>query len=68
MWHAAPGARGVLPPHPAGQRASELCELPVEITVPAGHVFVAGDNRSGTRDSRAFGPVPIASVIGKVEL
>jgi signal peptidase I len=43
-----------------------LCDLPVEITVPPEHVFVAGDNRSAAVDSRSFGPVPYDSVAGRV--
>jgi signal peptidase I len=46
--------------------ACALCELPVEITVPPGHVFVAADNRSRAPDSRAFGPVPLRALEGKV--
>lgn len=34
------------------------------ILVPDGHVFVLGDNRDATRDSRYTGPVPIADIIG----
>jgi signal peptidase I len=35
-------------------------------TVPAGEYYVMGDNSSQSCDSRAFGPVPASSVIGKV--
>jgi signal peptidase I len=37
-----------------------------ESQVPAGFVFVAGDNRAHSLDSRHFGPIPISSIIGKV--
>jgi signal peptidase I len=38
----------------------------IDITVPIGDVYVLGDNRPQSLDSRTFGPIPIASVIGKV--
>lgn len=34
-------------------------------TVPEGHIWVMGDNRTNSSDSRYFGPVPVESVTGK---
>lgn len=36
--------------------------------VPAGHVFLMGDNRSNSRDSRNFGSVPEEDLLGRVIL
>ena len=35
------------------------------IDVPPLHVLVLGDNRGFSNDSRAFGPLPLESVIGR---
>jgi len=36
--------------------------------VPHGYIFVMGDNRGISRDSRSFGAIPINSIIGKIYL
>ena len=37
-----------------------------EYRVPEGTIYVLGDNRPASDDSRSFGPIPTAEVIGKV--
>ncbi|EXJ55957.1 hypothetical protein A1O7_08888 [Cladophialophora yegresii CBS 114405] len=45
--------------------ADGVREEPVMVQVPEGHVWVAGDNLSYSRDSRFHGPVPMALIQGK---
>lgn len=56
-----------------GQRLSEpyvkeppKMGRPVAVRVPTDHVFVLGDNRNLSEDSRDYGPVPLSRVIGSV--
>ena len=44
------------------ERASDVC------TVPSGYVFVMGDNRLGSQDSRTFGPISTETVVGRAFL
>lgn len=49
------------PPH--NQASTDF----VKITVPEHHCFVLGDNRNLSYDSRHFGPVPLATIIGRAD-
>lgn len=37
-----------------------------EYKVPAGHVYVLGDNRDFSEDSRKYGAVPLEKILGKI--
>jgi signal peptidase I len=41
------------------------CNFPQAITVPKGYVYLMGDNRGASDDSRYWGPMPVSRIIGK---
>lgn len=53
----------------AKQQGIPLTEDFGPVTVPEGHVFVMGDNRLNSRDSRSYalGPIDIDKVVGRSE-
>lgn len=58
-------APGLLAGEGGGERARGG-GAPAGVVVPRGHVWLEGDNAANSTDSRAYGPVPLALVRGRV--
>jgi signal peptidase I len=49
-----------------GPQTAATCEDFEPRTVPSADVFVMGDNRTASKDSRSFGPITEDSIVGRV--
>jgi signal peptidase I len=50
---------------PCGGGDAGGCDFPQTIKVPRGEIFLMGDNRGQSDDSRYWGPLPVSRVIGE---
>jgi signal peptidase I len=55
-------------PQARGSTQPQAPRVTYPFAVPEGDVFVLGDNRLSSSDSRTFGSVPVENIIGKVIL
>jgi signal peptidase I len=63
--HVIRNGKSTSEPFIAACGGNQGCDLPRPITVPKGYVFVMGDNRGASDDSRFWGPIPNKWVIGE---
>jgi signal peptidase I len=63
--HVIRNGRRAAEPFAADCGGGESCDYAEEITVPEGYVYLLGDNRGASQDSRFWGPVPVDWIIGQ---
>lgn len=54
--------------HSYSDNISQTTPGDVDITVPQNEIFVCGDNRTNSLDSRAFGTIPTNDIVGTLSL
>ena len=56
-----------MPDKNAKYKVRDITEpIKVDVTLAVDQIFVCGDNRGNSTDSRYFGPLKVSSVVGKV--
>jgi len=63
--HVIRNGRRAAEPFAADCGGGDGCDFAEPITIPRGSVYVLGDNRGASLDSRFWGPVPVSWVIGQ---
>jgi signal peptidase I len=63
--HVIRNGRAAAEPFAAACGGVDGCDFARTITVPDHYVFLMGDNRGASLDSRFWGPVPVSWVIGQ---
>jgi signal peptidase I len=78
VWQRGDVVFAISPIEPSKAVAKRIVGLPGDVVkvfperddtaihVPKGHVWLTGDNLSNSTDSRAYGPVPIALLRGRI--
>ena len=51
---------------PDGTLTTQSCGVDAQVTVPAKHYWMMGDNRTASKDSRCFGAIPEGDIVGRV--
>lgn len=64
--HAIVNGRGGEEPYASSCFDQGACDFPKPVRIPPGQYFVLGDNRGASDDSRFWGPVAAASILGVV--